>query len=141
MSEKIRMALAFLLGALFVYAGALKASDPARFFMEIEKYEIIPWRPATIASAFYLPWLEIICGVAVVLRSLRIGAFLLVITMLLSFTAALAQAWIRGLDISCGCFGGASDHSEYLLWIGRDTGLLVIALMLAISHRKANKRK
>ena len=132
MSGKIRLVLGFLLGGLFVYAGITKALDPVRFFMDVQNYDIIPWRAATVVVAFYLPWLEILCGVAVVVRSLRAGALLILTALLLIFTAALAQAWIRGLDISCGCFGGASDHPRYLLWIGRDVGLLAVALMLAL---------
>jgi uncharacterized membrane protein YphA (DoxX/SURF4 family) len=134
MSGKIRYAFAFLLGALFVYAGITKVLDPVRFFTDIQNYGIIPWRAVTVAFAFYLPWLEIISGMAVVVRPLRAGALAIMVVMLLIFTVALGQAWARGLDISCGCFGGTSDHPHYLLWLGRDLGLLIAALMLAISE-------
>ena len=131
MSEKIRLLFGFLLGALFVYAGALKAVDPVRFFTDIQNYDIIPWRGETVALAFYLPWLEIVSGVAIVLKPLRAGALLILTIMLLTFTAALALAWARGLNISCGCFGGESEKPHYLLWIVRDMGLTLIALVLA----------
>jgi len=130
MSDRARSALGFLLGALFIYAGITKALDPAQFFADIQNYDIIPWRAAAVALAFYLPWLEIICGMAVILKPLRASAVLILMTMLLVFTAALVLAWLRGLDISCGCFGGPSDHPRYLLWIGRDMGLLFVTFVL-----------
>ena len=134
MSANIRVVLGVLLGALFVYAGITKVLDPVRFFTDVQNYDIIPWRAATVAIAFYLPWLEIISGMAVVVRSFRAGALLILTAMLLAFTAALALAWARGLNISCGCFGGASDHPRYLLWIGRDVGLLVVGMVLTIAE-------
>ena len=133
-SAKIRFLLALLLGALFVYAGISKLLDPAQFFTDIQNYDIIPWQPATVVLAFYLPWLEIICGVAVVAKPLRAGALMILTTMLLLFTASLALAWARGLNISCGCFGGASDHPRYLLWISRDVGLLIVAMVLTFAE-------
>ena len=136
MSGKIKWALGFLLGALFVYAGILKALDPSRFFTDIQNYDIIPWRTATVALAFYLPWLEIICGVAVVVKPLRSGTLVILSAMLLVFTVALALAWARGLNIACGCFSGVSNHPHYLWWMGRDIGLLSVAVVLAIVESK-----
>jgi hypothetical protein len=50
------------------------------------------------------------------------------------FIIAIAQAWARGLNIDCGCFGGggAIDPSQtrYLQEILRDAGLLAMALFL-----------
>jgi hypothetical protein len=74
MNSKLRMGLGFLLGALFVYAGIMKVLAPARFFEDVQNYDIIPWRWATVILTFYLPWLEIICGMAVIAHPLRFGA-------------------------------------------------------------------
>jgi len=45
------------------------------------------------------------------------------------FIAALIAAWIRGLDITCGCFGGA-DKGRYAWWLTRDVALLVAIVVL-----------
>jgi hypothetical protein len=49
------------------------------------------------------------------------------------FLVALGQAWLRGLDITCGCFGSAAtgSASAYSSYFLRD-GLLiaVIAFLL-----------
>jgi len=136
MNSKLRVGLGFLLGALFVYAGIMKVLDPARFFEDVQNYDIIPWRWATVILTFYLPWLEIICGMAVIAHPLRFGALVILTAMLLVFTGAVATAWARELDISCGCFGGAPSHPRYLLWIGRDVGLTIVATVLAIAEWK-----
>ena len=50
------------------------------------------------------------------------------------FIIALSQAALRGLDVSCGCFGGASSSGP-LPAILRDLLLLVSALWLAAHAR------
>ncbi|MEI6350300.1 MAG: MauE/DoxX family redox-associated membrane protein [Verrucomicrobiota bacterium] len=128
MTDKLRALLAVLMGALFIYAGAAKVTDPARFFADIQNYDLLPWRAAVVAMAFYLPWLEIVCGVGMIFRRFRSGASLVLAGLLVVFIGALALAWARGLNISCGCFGGSSEHPRYFLWIGRDLALLAAAL-------------
>ena len=96
-------------GALFVYAGVMKALDPAQFAGDIANYRILPW-PAAATLALYLPWLEIFCGGALIFRRLHPGAPLILIALCLVFLGALASAKIRGLDIACGCFGHTGSH-------------------------------
>ncbi len=134
MKAKVSAGLGLLVGALFVYAGVIKALDPAQFFADVQGYDLIPWRAATVALAFYLPWLEIIGGLAILVRPLHAAALLILSGLLLVFTVALALAWIRGLDISCGCFGGDPHHPRYFLWLARDIGLLAVTLTLLCSR-------
>ena len=131
--------LSLLAGALFMYAGALKALDPAQFALDIANYRLIPW-PAGAALALYLPWLEILCGTALVFRRLVPGTPLILAALCLVFLAALASAKIRGLDISCGCFGHAGSHS--LTWsMLLDAGILMaLILVLKSEIRVAAKR-
>jgi hypothetical protein len=50
------------------------------------------------------------------------------------FIIAIGQAWARGLNIDCGCFGGggtvAPGETRYLQEILRDAGLVAMALFL-----------
>ena len=39
----VRRVLALLAGAVFVYAGILKASDPLQFANDLRNYHILPW--------------------------------------------------------------------------------------------------
>ena len=56
--ETIWRIIAIIIGALFVYAGAMKIFDPIGFAGDIDNYKILPWAIG-VRLAFYLPWLEI----------------------------------------------------------------------------------
>ena len=53
--------------------------------------------------------MKIFAGAALVLGVWRVGASLLRAAMLVVFLVALGGAWTRGLHITCGCFGHASN--------------------------------
>jgi putative oxidoreductase len=101
--------VAILIGALFVYAGVLKAWEPVRFAGDIENYHILPWA-VNVRLAFYLPWVEIICGLALIFRRLFFGALAILLSLMVVFIGATIAAKMRGIDISCGCFGHVSDQ-------------------------------
>jgi putative oxidoreductase len=119
-----RLALRFGLAAVFLYAGTAKALTPHRFAVDIESYRIAPvW--AALALAYYLPWLEIACGLGLLARRTAPGATLIAGTLMSAFMLALLSAWGRGLEIRCGCFGaGEASASDYPWWLLRDLALL-----------------
>src|SRR5438105_12147178 len=86
-----RVFLRIALGALFVFAGAAKAYDPAAFAAEIQRYQLVPWLVGAIA-ALYLPWLEMLVGALLLLKRLERGALLLIACLLIIFTVALVSA-------------------------------------------------
>ncbi|PYL21149.1 MAG: DoxX family protein [Verrucomicrobia bacterium] len=100
-----------IVGGIFIYAGALKMFDPVRFASDIDNYKILPWTIG-VALAFYVPWLEIFCGIALVLRFLYRGGLSILTALVLVFTLATVAAKVRGLDITCGCFGQWASHHE-----------------------------
>ena len=118
-----------VLGALFVFAGATKAYDPGTFAIEIQRYQLIPWILSALASA-YLPWLEMLAGVLLLLKRFERGALLVVTFLLLVFTLALASAMFRGLSIDCGCFGKAFTATGTTVPLLRNLVLLVFAGLL-----------
>jgi uncharacterized membrane protein YphA (DoxX/SURF4 family) len=110
MRRAVAGAAGFAVGGIFVYAGILKALDPAQFAADIANFQLLPW-PACAALALYLPWLEIVCGTALIVRRMRVAAALVLSVLCVVFLIALASAKARGLDIACGCFGtGGSGH-------------------------------
>jgi len=102
-------ALAALLGAVFIYAGVLKALDPIAFTRDILSFRVLSW-PLGVRLAFYLPWLEIICGLALITGRLRKGAVAILLALTGVFIAVTIAAKARGIDLTCGCFGGASKN-------------------------------
>ena len=101
-----------IIGALFIYAGVLKALDPITFAIDIDNYKILPW-PIGVRLAFYLPWLEILAGLALITRRLYLGALSILAMLTSIFIVASIVAKVRGLDISCGCFGHASKYLSF----------------------------
>jgi putative oxidoreductase len=95
-----------LLLALIV-AGALKAAKPAAFISDLENYRLLTSLQA-FGLGLYLPWFEIVTGVALALPRWRLAAWLAAAGLGLGFSVFVGSAWLRGLDVSCGCFGGAS---------------------------------
>jgi hypothetical protein len=124
--------LDLIVAGIFVYAGAIKVLDPVQFAHDIDNYKILPWAIA-VGLAFYLPWLEIFCGIAVILRRLYLGGLSILAALILAFVIATVGAKVRGLDITCGCFGHASKNWNFSTHLGLDLVLfgLVIFLLCA----------
>lgn len=119
-----RLILALLVGGVFIYAGVLKARDPLRFASDISNYAMISW-PLGVRVAFYLPWLEIICGVALILQRLFAGAILLSVLMVAVFVGATVWARAHGIDVACGCFGTVSSNLTLTWHLVLNAGLFV----------------
>lgn len=129
----VSLLLRMALGAVFLYAGLAKAAGPGRFALDIESYRLLPPGIASLAVAYYLPFLEVICALGFCLRATAPGATLLAGGLMSMFTLALATAWARGLEIRCGCFGGDSTGASgaiYLWWLARDGALLAGCIVL-----------
>ena len=127
----------FGVAGIFIYAGALKMLDPVQFAHDVKNFQILPW-PISVALAFYLPWLEILCGVGLVFRLFYRGALCILSALIVVFTLATAAAKLRGLDITCGCFGHASQHWSFPAHLATNLGILaaLLALILQSVRRK-----
>jgi putative oxidoreductase len=99
--------LRLLAGGVFLVAGVLKVLDPAHFAADIDHFRLLPYF-AVAPLALYLPWLEIVCGLAVFVNKWRRSTLALLLALTIVFIVAITSAWMRGLDIRCGCFGAAS---------------------------------
>jgi len=126
--------LDLVLAGIFIYAGALKALDPVQFASDIDNFKILPW-PVSVALAFYLPWLEILCALGLVFRFLYRGALSILIASIVVFTLAITAAKVRGLDVTCGCFGHASQHWSFASHLATNIAILAALLALSFSNR------
>lgn len=135
--------IGLLAGAVFVFAGLSKIIDflpfrfldPMDFARDIDNYKILPWTIG-VGLAFYLPWLEMICGLALIFRRLYSGALALLLALLLVFIGASIAAKARGIDISCGCFGHVSDQLSFAWHLVLDFAI-VAALLMLVRFRRA----
>lgn len=127
----------WLLGLFFVYMGLTKALHPEVFLKQVHEYHVVgnPFILNLIAAG--LPGLEVFCGLLLVIGIAVRGAALVLVLMLVPFTAlvvhrALALApsmgvpfWLVKFD--CGCGTG-----EVVLWrkVAENTFFLLLALWL-----------
>src|SRR5262249_38806435 len=118
-----------IVGGIFVYAGVLKALDPGQFANDIDNYKTLPWF-ASVGLAFYLPWLEIFCGLALIFRFLYRGGLSILSALILVFIGATVAARARGLDITCGCFGHASQHWSFPQHMAVDLAIFITLVAL-----------
>lgn len=113
-AERITLALRVLMGAWFAYAGGLKIFGTGldRFVTDIENYKLVTGSLA-VAVAYFIPWFEVVAGTFFMLGIFQKGAWLAMFGLVLAFTVSVGSAWMRGLDISCGCLGGTEKISYW----------------------------
>jgi putative oxidoreductase len=128
-----------IVGGIFIYAGVLKVLDPVQFANDIDNYKTLPWFVST-RLAFYLPWLEIFCGLAVIFRFLYRGGLSILTALIAVFVAATVAARWRGLDITCGCFGHASQHWSFPQHMAIDLAIFIGLLALWCASLRQRER-
>jgi uncharacterized membrane protein YphA (DoxX/SURF4 family) len=127
----IELALRIVLGGLFIYSGGMKLLDPAAFQIEISYFRLVPLGLAGWVAA-YLPWLEVLCGAALVSRRQLPGSLAVLSVLMVLFIFFVGSAWARGLNVTCGCFGASDTTTSYPIWIGRN--LLILGGLLATGY-------
>lgn len=130
-SSVVRVAL----GLILLYAGFVKLLEPSQALRAVQAYRILP--PAIDdVVAIGLPLLEMTVGVLLILGLGTRFVPWIAGGLMVMFIASVASAWIRGLSIDCGCFGGGGDVAatsktwRYTSEILRDTGFLAMAVWL-----------
>jgi uncharacterized membrane protein YphA (DoxX/SURF4 family) len=128
-----------LLGGTFIYLGILKALQPIYFLKAVHEYDFIqnPYLLNSIVAT--LPWLEIFCGMLLVIGVAPRGTALVLLAMLLPFTAlvlrrALAIGEAQGIpfcavSFDCGCGTGVINICRKLI---ENTGLILLSIVVLI---------
>ena len=125
-----------ILAIVFIYAGSVKLLSPEAFFGSIQEYRLLPSDLCYIL-AYFLPPLEIILGVGLFLNRYAKPCAFLIIILNITFIFAIASVWIRGIDISCGCFGSSSTlTSNYFFDIFRDFVFIIFAYLFILFYPK-----
>jgi putative oxidoreductase len=124
----IRVQLA--LGAIFIVAALPKIADPPSFAHMIYNYRLLPAGLINISS-LVMPWVELLCGIALVLGVWRRAALTIITILLVVFIVAISINLGRGNAIDCGCFNVSLANrtveqrlGDMRLDILRDLGML-----------------
>lgn len=122
------LVLRIALGAIFVYAAWTKLRTPWELFaMSIDSYQLLPLKAVELVART-LPWFELAVGLLLItgfwLRSAATATALL----LAVFFGLMVRAYVKGMEINCGCFG----PGEVISWktLLRDGSMLAAALAL-----------
>ena len=121
------------LAIIFFYAGIEKIIDPGDFAVAIYNYQLLP-DCAINLSAIFLPWLEVLIAASLITGIFIRGAALISALLFLTFATALTINLVRGLDISCGCFGASSGNISWL-YLARDISLFCMSIFVLIYDR------
>jgi hypothetical protein len=129
----------WIIAGIFLGAAVPKILDPFGFALDISNYKMAPaW--AVNPMAIVMPWIEAMAGLALLSGFAAEGGILLANLMFVMFLAALGQAWVRGLDIDCGCFGHAEASKGHIgLAFLRDIGFLALGALALWFRAKRNK--
>ena len=133
--------LRLVLTGVFVLAALPKIKDPVAFAGSVNAFQVVgPGLSNWIA--LILPWLELIIGMGLLIPQIRTSSSILIASLLAVFITLHASAWIRGLEISCGCFGAKSslEESTNYLWLIIRNASLLIACLILIYKDRTNKR-
>ena len=125
----------YYLGFTFIAASLDKIIDPYTFSRSINGYEITPNWISNFVS-ITLPWIELVCGLLLIVSFFKKinKSYLtdvsnnLIILMLLWFIFILSIAWMKGLDIDCGC--GLSEKTTPLDRLKEDIVLLISSFII-----------
>jgi putative oxidoreductase len=126
----IRVQLA--LGAIFIVASIPKIADPPSFAHMIYNYRMLPAALINISS-LVMPWVELVCGVALILGVWKRASLSIISLMLVVFIIAISINLARGNAIDCGCFNVSLANrtveqrlGDMRLDILRDLGMLLM---------------
>ena len=128
----LHRALGLVLGGIFLYAAHAKILDPRPLVTIIWNYRILPPGPINL-MAIYMPWMELVVGLALVTGFKRRAAALCSTGLLVAFMVALGINAVRGVNVACGCFSTSADdvHNAWLLVL-RDLPMLLAALVMLV---------
>jgi putative oxidoreductase len=130
-----------IVAVLFLWAGVIKIINPHDFADAVAGFRALP--VALIhPTALVIPWFEILLSIGVLFPGVQIvrASSMGLIALDLVFILLLSSAWLRGLNVQCGCFGlNIFPASEWSIPIAifRD---MVLLLMLVWIYRDAYGR-
>lgn len=104
------------LGVVFVYMGLIKGLDPYEFAKLIRQYDMVNSSLLLNSIAAALPWFEVFCGLLLLAGVAVRGAALMLVAMLVPFTALVLKQALKvasakaiafcAVKFDCGCGSG-----------------------------------
>ena len=132
-SPYLSFVLRLYIGGIFVYAGISKVHYPGEFAENLAAYQMLPYWAVNFVAVI-LPWIEIICGLSLIVGvKSRVSASMIGV-LLIVFTLGIFINLLRGTPISCGCFDSIGAQ---ISWkdVFRDLGWFILTLQIFFYDR------
>lgn len=131
--------LQILIGCLFIWSAWEKIANPNDFCFAIRQYQVVAWTQAAYL-AVTIPWVELACGVFLLLGIFVPYAAYLLLVCLCVFTSAQISVLIHGYSIDCGCIALLGTTSK-VTWLTVLRNLAVLALCLGVLGNTNSKTR
>ncbi|MDR3202904.1 MAG: hypothetical protein LBT54_07240 [Bifidobacteriaceae bacterium] len=135
----LSLAVRLGLAAVALWAAIPKLMDLPQSRIAVGAYDVLP---ASLVGtvAVLLPLTELALGLLFAAGLLTRYTSIFFGLLLAVFIAGIAQAWARGINIDCGCFGGggalpAEQKAPYLFEIARDLAFIAGCVYLVWQPR------
>ncbi len=110
----IVLGLRWLLGIVFIWAALGKMVGPQDFLANLFEYRLPLPEFSLRFAAVTLPWLELVFGLSLLTGFWPESTLGVILMLMMVFLIATGQAWVRGLEIDCGCFGTAIEKNTFV---------------------------
>ena len=128
-----------IVGGIFIWSASAHLANPYYLLSTIYQYELTS---ATVGAlvASYLPFLELVLAVCLLSNTCSKPAWAITSLLLLSFVYVQASALMRGLKISCGCFGPEINRPIDSASLTFTAALAVLAICACLAQRAARNQ-
>lgn len=124
-------AAALVLAAVFVWAAVAKVRARTTTVTSFRGLGL----PAPDALAIAVPMVEVGLAIGLVVRPS--AAAWCALGLLVAFTAVIATAIARGVEVGCACFGSSADRQVSTIEVVRNAGLAGLAVVATGAHGDA----
>lgn len=121
-------------GGIFLWSAAAHLANPYYFLSTVYQYELTS-APVGAVVASVMPFLELTLAACLLSGTCPQPTWQLASLLLLFFVGVQTSALVRGLRISCGCFGPEISQPVDLKSIAFTGALAVLAISGALAAR------